>query len=158
MSELNNLETTRTLGDILVEILPALQKPLGRVETLTMTWEQRSRPRRRCTTDAGTVLALTLPRGTVLTDGLLILNNPIRTVIVKAEPEDVVVVKPADKLEMCTVAHHLGNWHRSFQLVDDGTMLIEPDAPLVSWLDAQKIKHSNERRPYHPNLKGNAHD
>lgn len=158
MSKLNNLEDSPALGDVLIETLPVEQTPLGPMETLSLTWEQRSRPRRRCKTDSGTELALTLPRGTVLKDGMLILNTQRKTIAVRAEAETVVVVAPANAMELCIVAHHLGNWHRSLQLLDDGNLLIEKDEPLLAWLGHKGIKCSIELRPYHPNLKGAAHD
>jgi len=128
------------------------------VETVSLTFEQRSRPRRRCLTDAGTEVALAFPRGTILADGMLIHNTATRAIQVRAEEEDVIIVCPDDQLQMCIIAHHLGNWHRSVQLGDDGTLVLEAEAPLISWLNHRGIKYNACRRPYHPNLKGSAHD
>ena len=153
-----NLETTRAMGDILIELLPAIQKPMGRLEILMMNWDQRSTPHRRCVTNSGTVVALALPRGTVLTDGMLILNNPSKSIMVKAEPQDVVVVNPINCVEMCLVAHYLGKWHRTFQVLDDNTLILEPESTVLNWLDNQGIQHTSEQRPYFPNVKGTTQD
>jgi urease accessory protein len=158
MNDPQNLETTRAMGDIIIELLPAIQKPMGKLEILLMNWDQRSNPHRRCVTNSGTVLALALPRGTVLTDGMLILNNPTRSVMVKAEPQDVLVVSPKNHVEMCLVAHYLGKWHRTFQAVDEHTLLLEPDSTVVNWLNHQGIKCESEQRPYFPNVRGTTQD
>ena len=144
--------------DILIDSLPSEPTPLGPVETVSLTWEQRSRPRRRCVTSGGTEIALALGRGTVLADGTLIYNSASKTIQVKAATEDVVIVRPDSPLQMCIVSHHLGNWHRSLQLDDDSSLIIEVDDPIVHWLEHRGIKHEKAHRTYHPNLKGAAHD
>ncbi|HEY9680416.1 MAG TPA: urease accessory protein UreE [Oculatellaceae cyanobacterium] len=146
------------LVDLLIDSLPEPGGALGPIETVSLTWEQRSRPRRRCFTDKGKEIALALPRGTVLNDGMLLHNTEKRTVKVVAAPEDVLVIYPDNKLQMCVIAHHLGNWHRSLQLEDDGALIIEVDEPLVKWLEFRKIQFERSTRPYHPNLKGASHD
>ena len=154
MNDPQNLETTRAMGDILIEILPAIQKPLGKVEILLMNWDQRSTPHRRCVTNSGTVVALALPKGTILTDGMLVLNNPTRSIMIKAEPQDIIVVSAKDPIEMCLVAHYLGKWHRQFQALEDGTIVLEPESTVLNWLVQKGIKHESEMRPYFPNVKG----
>jgi urease accessory protein len=144
--------------EIVIERLPEMQTPIGPVETLTLTWEQRCRAHRKCVTEGGTKVALVLPRGTVLSDGVLLHNNSDKTIQVKAQSEDVLVVSPRDPMEMCVIAHHLGNWHRSLQLNDDGTIVVEYDSPLVKWLEMKKISCQKAQLSYHPNLKGAAHD
>jgi urease accessory protein len=147
-----------TPGCLLIEDLPTQEEPLGPVETVSLSWEQRSRPRRKFVTSTGQELALALPRGTVLSAGMLILNTIERAIKVIAEPEDVMVLRPANQKEMCLIAHHLGNWHRSLQLNDDGTLLVEQDSPLCTWLNHQNIGYEPTRLPYHPNLQGAGHD
>jgi urease accessory protein len=144
--------------EIVIENLAPVQIPIGPVETLTLTWEQRCRARRKCTTDEGTKVALVLPRGTVLSDGVLLHNQSDKTIQVKAQAEDVLVVSPSDAMQMCVIAHHLGNWHRSLQLNDDGTIVVEYDSPLAKWLEQKKISCQKAHLSYHPNLKGAAHD
>ncbi|MDR3612903.1 MAG: urease accessory protein UreE [Candidatus Obscuribacterales bacterium] len=148
----------QSFNEIVVEKLPDVQIPIGPVETLTLTWEQRCRAHRKCTTEKGTRIALVLPRGTVLSDGVLLHNHLDKTIQVKAQAEEVLVVTPKDAMEMCVIAHHLGNWHRSLQLNDDGTIVVEFDSPLAKWLEQKKISCTKASLSYHPNLKGAAHD
>jgi urease accessory protein len=145
-------------GCILIEELPTEQESLGPIDTVSLTWDQRSRPRRRCFTSSGKQLALALPRGTQLSDGMLIFNTTERSIKVIAAPEDVLVLRPQDQTQICLVAHHLGNWHRSLQLNSDGTLLVEPDSPLVNWLIQHKIGYEKSRLPYHPSMRGSVHD
>jgi urease accessory protein len=144
--------------EIVIEKLPDLQIPIGPVEMLTLTWEQRCRAHRKCVTDEGTKVTLVLPRGTVLSDGVLLHNQSDKTIQVRAQAEDVLVVSPSNAMQMCVIAHHLGNWHRSLQLNDDGTIVVEYDSPLAKWLDQKKISCEKAHLSYHPNLKGAAHD
>ena len=157
MSDQIKSRVSEVFVDLLIDSLPAESMPLGPLELVSLTWEQRSRPRRRCFTSEGTEIALALPRGSVLTDGMLVHNTVKRTIQVKAAPEAVLVVQPVSQLEMCIVAHHLGNWHRSLQLEADGSLVIEVDEPLVKWLEHRGISYKQEQRPFHPNLKGSAH-
>ncbi len=143
---------------LLIESLSAERSTLGPTEFVELTWQERSKPHRRTRTTAGTEVALALPRGTVLIDGAVLYNTSERTIAVKAKPEPVMAIYPANQLELARIAHHLGNWHRSAQLEADGSILTEPDSPLAEWLDRQAIRHQEETRPYHPNLRGSAHD
>ena len=158
MSSSEQIQISAVADEILVETLPEDQKALGPIETISMTWEHRSRPRRKCTTSAGSTVALALPRGTVLANDALIYNSTAKTIQIKAEAEDVLVVSPANPMEMCIIAHHLGNWHRSLQLNDDGTIVIEHDSPLEKWLEHEHFAAVVTKASYHPNLKGHSHD
>jgi urease accessory protein len=158
MSSSEQVKVDAATDEILIEALPEDQSAQGPVETITMTWEQRSRPRRKCTTSKGTTVSLALPRGTVLSNDALIYNSPTKTIQVKAQAEEVLIVSPANPMELCVIAHHLGNWHRSLQLNDDGTIVIEHDSPLAHWLDHEHIAYAKTQASYHPNLKGHSHD
>lgn len=166
MSDLKNdtlAEAARAVAkqsftEVIVDRLPEAQTPLGPIETLTLSWEQRCRAHRKCSTDEGTKVALVLPRGTVLSDGVLVYNTAEKTIRVRSQAEEVLVVRPKDAMQMCVIAHHLGNWHRSLQLNDDGTIVVEFDSPLAKWLEQKSIDCQKENLSYHPNLKGAAHD
>jgi len=142
---------------ILIETLPNQSKPKGPVELLRLDWDQRKKHRQRCKTESGTEVALALERGTVLIDGLVVYNADDRTIVVLAVPQAVIVVQPRSAYDACKISHHLGNWHRSVQLLDDGTLVIEDDGPLRHWLDQSQIEFVAEHRVYQPNLRLDAH-
>jgi len=144
---------------ILIETLPAENKPQGPKEQIKMDWHQRQKHHQRCTTDAGTEIALSLPRGTVLANGTTLYNTSERTIVVESSPQEVFVVQAKSALDSCKVAHHMGNWHRSMHVLDDMTILLEADGPLQIWLDQAGIKYVVETRTdYQPNLCAHAHD
>jgi urease accessory protein len=144
---------------ILVESLPSEQTPEGPKEHIQMDWHQRQKHRQKCTTDAGTEIALALPRGTVLCNGTMIYNTPERTILVRSAQQNVIVVRAESALQACKIAHHMGNWHRSMHVLEDMTILLEADGPLQSWLDQAGIKYAVEgRADFQPNLYAHAHD
>lgn len=128
------------------------------VDFVELTFHDRCRPRQIVSTTGGRELALALPRGTVLTDGVVLHRDQELVVTVVAKPEAVVRIQPEDNRELCVVTHHLGNWHRSLEALTDGSVLTEVDAPLEDWLKKHGIAYSIETRAYQPNLKGNSHD
>ena len=123
-----------------------------------LTFHDRCRPRQIVSTTGGRELALALRRGTGLTDGVVLHRDQEVVVTVVAKPEAVVRIQPEDNRQLCVVAHHLGNWHRSLEALEDGNVLTEIDAPLEDWLKKHGIVYSIETRAYQPNLKGNSHD
>lgn len=143
---------------ILIETLPPQTKPKGRVEHVSLPFHDRTKARIKTTTDAGTEIALALPRGTTLADGMLLYNSAERSIVMKAEPEEVLAVMPANQLDACTIAHHIGNWHRGLQVCESGEILIEFDTPIEEWLHQRNFKYKKVTRAYHPNLRtGTSH-
>lgn len=142
---------------ILIEQLPdsavAHQGPLEYVE---LTWDQRCKPHSRLTTSKGTEIALSLPRGFRLTDGLAVYNSCERTIVIKSKPESVVLIKYIDIAQACRVAHQLGNWHRSLQVLGDAVITLA-DAPLTDWLRKQDIAFDQVQLPFEPNLRSHSH-
>jgi len=143
---------------ILIETLPADHIHQGPIEHLMLDWDHRKKHRQRCSTTNGTELALALPRGTVLCHGMVIYNSTERTIVVNALEEPVIVIRPATLAEHCRIAHHIGNWHRSLQLMDDASMITEDDGPLRNWLDENQLAYALESRRYQPNLRADAHE
>jgi urease accessory protein len=145
-------------GAVLITDMPEEAEPKGPLEYLELTFDDRSKPRKRFVTNQGTEIALALKRGTMLSDEATICNTSQLTVIVKAKPESVLAIYPKDKTQACLVAHHLGNWHRSMQVSADGSIFALPDTPLNNWLTQNQIKFEPLVRPYQPNVRGSAHD
>ena len=144
---------------IVVESLPVDQSAAGPTEHIEMDWHQRQKHRQKCTTNTGTEVALALPRGTLLSNNMVIYNTPERTVVVRSAQQSVIVVRAQSALQACKIAHHMGNWHRSMHVLDDMTILLEADGPLQSWLDQAGFTYTvEERSDFQPNLYAHAHD
>jgi urease accessory protein len=143
---------------LIIEALASDTKPQGPVEVLSLIWEERCKPRQRFFTDKGTEVAFSFPRGTIFKDGDVIYNSPEKTIVIQAQEEAVLVIHPKDMNQLCMVAHHLGNWHRSGQLLANDILLAQADSPLEEWLKHRNIPYQIDQKPYHPNLRGTAHE
>jgi len=129
----------------------------GKLEYLCLDWDGRRKPRQRLLTDQGTEIVLALPRGTVLRDRECLYQSPELTIEIKASEQNVLKIEPANAVETCRVAHHLGNWHRSIEVKEDGSLLTEGDQPFIEWLQREGIKYEEIHAVYHPNLSGAEH-
>ena len=143
---------------VIIESLALETKPQGPVEVLSLTWEERCKPRQRFVTDKGTEIACSFPRGTVFKEGDVLYNSPEKTIVIQAQEEAIFVIHPKDTNQLCIVAHHLGNWHRSGQLLLNDILLAQADSPLEEWLKNRNISYQVAQKPYHPNLRGTAHE
>ncbi len=94
-------------------------------DALVLTAEERRWGRRRVTTQAGRILALALPTGTVLTPGDILHVAVDWYVVVEAAPEPVLAVTPRSRDEALRIAYEVGNRH--FTLALDGERLLLPD-------------------------------
>jgi urease accessory protein len=146
------------MQQLLIDELPEQTTFEGAREYVHMTWDERRKPRHKCTTDSGREVKIALPRGTTLTDGTILHREEGCAIIVKSQPESVLVIRPANQNEACLAAHHIGNWHRCLQLTDAGELVAEEDGPLCDWLKKSGIAHNQEKRVFQPNLNVSGHD
>lgn len=141
---------------VITQILTSDAEPEG-VESVWLGWQERQRSRQRVRTDRGRELCLALPRGTVLREGDLLYQEGECQIRVKAQPEALLQIHPQGATQLAQIAHHLGNWHRSAQVLADGSLLVQPDPPLRAWLRDRQIPAFPCERPFDPNLSGQAH-
>jgi urease accessory protein len=143
---------------VIRQLLPSTsgQLPLH-TEVIALVWCDRQRARQRVQTSAGTEVLLMLPRGTVLQDGDLLYCSEEKQIRVQALPEAVVLIPTASAVQLCRVAHQLGNWHRPAQVLANGTLMAQLDQPLIDWLEHVGIPFETGEQPFQPNLTGHAH-
>jgi urease accessory protein len=118
--------------------------------TLILSAEERQRSRYRCQTSTGAELLLSLPRGTVLTDGDLLttdLQNWWARVEAKAEP--VLLVQATHPLDLLRAAYHLGNRHVPLQITPQ-TIKLSTDPVLREMLEHLGLKVSEGLEPFSP--------
>ena len=129
--------------------LPA--NPDGAIDfTLPMTAAHRTRSRQRFETDAGEMLNLHLPRGTVLRDrDLLQSEDGSCLVLVTAKPEPVLTVRASTPLLLLRAAYHLGNRHVSLE-VTDNYLRFSPDSVLQGMLEKMGLEVTEEIVPFQP--------
>jgi urease accessory protein len=82
---------------------------------LVLDHDQRRRLRARVTASDGTMVALALPRGTVLQDGNQLATEQGHRAIIRAASEHVCVVVAEVPFKLTKIAYHLGNRHTSVQ-------------------------------------------
>jgi urease accessory protein len=126
-------------------------------DVLAARWEERRWTRRRARTAKGRELALALPTGTVLEPGSLLVVGPDFYVVVEAEPEPVLAVRPRDAREAIGVAFEVGNRH--FPLALDGERLLVPDdTAMRQLLERLGVAFENTEAVFSPLGAGHRHD
>jgi urease accessory protein len=125
--------------------------------TLPMTAADRTRSRHRFETDAGEMLNLHLPRGTVLRDrDLLQSEDGNCLVLVIAKPESVLTVRASTPLLLLRAAYHLGNRHVSLE-VADSYVRFSPDSVLQVMLEKMGLEVTEEIVPFQPEIGAYGH-
>jgi urease accessory protein len=96
-----------------------------RVERLMLTSADASKRRLRGRTDAGSDIAIDLPRGTYVEDGAVLIDDGDRIVVAVRKPEEGAVIRLASSLEhgelvrqATLIGHAFGNQHVPIEVVD----------------------------------------
>lgn len=124
---------------------------------LPMTADDRTRSRHRFETDAGELLHLRLPRGTVLRDrDLLQSEDGSCLVLVSAKPESVLTARASTGLLLMRAAYHLGNRHVALEVADN-YLRLSPDSVLQGMLEKLGLEVIEEIVPFQPDMGAYAH-
>ena len=86
-------------------------------DSITLSYEERTKSRLRVTTDRGSEAGLLLPRGTILNHGDLLRGEDGRIVKILAARETVSSANTADPLLLSRACYHLGNRHVALQIM-----------------------------------------
>ena len=122
-------------------------------DTLTLSFEARTKGRLKATSDAGREVGLFLDRGPVLRDGEGVRAESGEVVRIRAAAEPVVTARIATGLPLARLAYHLGNRHVQLALGEDGQggyVRFPPDhvlEELAARLDAHLERH---QAPFDP--------
>jgi urease accessory protein len=112
-----------------------IREPLGvvgekryaarRIERLPVRWSEAPRSRLRRTTDAGTDIAIDVPRDTYLAEGLVLADDGQRIVVVERlqEPGLRITIDPDLSVNefvrhVALIAHAFGNQHAPLEVLD----------------------------------------
>lgn len=124
--------------------------------TLSLTAEERTRSNYRFETEAGEVLLLRLPRGTVLRDRDLLQSENGILVRVIAKPEPVLTVTAKNPLELLKAAYHLGNRHVALEITPQ-YLRLSPDSVLQTMLERLGLQVTAETIPFEPEIGAYGH-
>ena len=95
----------------------AVKSVKAKDDTLTLTFDQRSKSRQKVTLDNGLEAGLFLTRGSVLQQGDLLQAETGEVVEVLAAKESVSSVYVDDPLMIARTCYHLGNRHVALQIM-----------------------------------------
>lgn len=96
---------------------------------LRLTWDERLRSRLVTMTYAGTAVAISLPRGTLLRDGDVLGGADGSRAVIEAAPQPLARITAGEPLLLMRAVYHLANRHVPAQ-VTAAAVLIERDPAL----------------------------
>ncbi|MFB2772036.1 urease accessory protein UreE [Pelatocladus sp. BLCC-F211] len=125
--------------------------------TLSLTAEERTRSRHRLQTEDGQVIFLRLPRGTVLRDGDLLVDETTDSLVrITAKPEPVLTVVAKTTIDLLKAAYHLGNRHVAVEITPT-YLRLSPDPVLQAMLEQLGVEIKEEVSPFHPEVGAYGH-
>jgi urease accessory protein len=118
--------------------------------TLALTAEERTRSRHRFETEDGKTVFVRLPRGMVLRDGDILLDETSGSLVrIVAKPEPVFTVTAQTLLDLLRAAYHLGNRHVSVEMATT-YLRLSPDPVLRTMLEQLGLEVKEEVTPFQP--------
>jgi urease accessory protein len=129
--------------------LPAAARDYA-ADTVTLEWEERMKARALRRSDRGVEFGTSLPRGTILRHGDVLVLDVIATrVSVVERDEPVLVIEPLTAEEWARFAYHIGNSHQPMMVA--GPAIVCPDvAGMAQLLDYHRIPFTRACRPFTP--------
>lgn len=131
-------------------LAPALVR---RAPTIEGDWAMRRQGRFEATDSSGRPLGVTLPAGTVLRGGDVLVADDGSLVAVKAAAQPVMVVRPCaahgSPSDLLRAAYRLGQRQVPLDLQAD-RLLLEPDPDLASLLRGMHLLVSDEQAAFEP--------
>lgn len=126
-------------------------------DSITLTWQERAKSRARWTTAGGVEFGTMLPPGTVLKDGdCLALENPPLVIVVREEPEPVLVATPGSPEQAALWAYQIGNSHQPLML-EAGALICLDVKGMDEVLAFHAIPFERAVRPFTPVSVGPGH-
>ncbi|KOP28291.1 urease accessory protein UreE [Hapalosiphon sp. MRB220] len=120
------------------------------ISTLSLTAEERTRSRHRLQMEDGQVVFLRLPRGTVLRDGDILVDETTANLVrIVAKPEPVLTVFAKTTIDLLKAAYHLGNRHVAVEITPT-YLRLSPDPVLQAMLEQLGVEIKEEISPFQP--------
>jgi len=118
-------------------------------DPVTLTSEQRASPHFAVHSEQGRYIRISIPRDAdqeLREDDVLVVDQDV-AVIVKAAPEDLIIVGATNAFEASIAAYQLGNLHQPARF-QPNAMLTPYDPMAAQVLDRLKIPYSREMTPF----------
>lgn len=117
--------------------------------TVRLPFDERKKSRLKTQAESGETLGFMLPRGHILRDGTLLLDESGRLIEVKAADEIVSTVSSPDVHLVMRAAYHLGNRHVPLQ-IGDGWLRYQHDHVLDTMVAGLGLTISVEQATFEP--------
>jgi urease accessory protein len=132
------------------QVLPAGQwQARSARDSITASFDDRHRRRRRYTAEKGLSFLLDLPEAVALRDGDGLLLEGGGVVLVRAAPEPLMEVRGQDARHLLRLAWHLGNRHLPAE-IDDARILIREDHVILRMLRGLGATVARVEAPFNP--------
>ena len=118
-------------------------------DSVSLTFEERTRGRLPVRLDSGAEAAIALPRGAALRHGDRLRASDGRIIEVRAAPEALLHVAVADAALLARAAYHLGNRHVAVEVRAQG-LRVARDAVLERMLRGLGLEPVTIDAPFHP--------
>jgi urease accessory protein len=126
---------------------------LRRADRVELDWDVRQKSRFDARSAAGRLLAVFLPRGTLVRGGDVLVTEDGSLISVVAAPQAVMEVRPCpehgDVADLVRAAYHLGNRHVPVDIRED-SLRFEPDHVLADMLRGMHFVVSAVDAPFEP--------
>ncbi len=117
--------------------------------TVRLPFDERKKSRLKTQTECGEALGFMLPRGQILRDGTLLIDEDGRVIQVLAAVETVSVVETENPHLLLRAAYHLGNRHVPLQ-IDQTRLLYQHDHVLDDMVTGLGLSVSVQQLPFEP--------
>jgi urease accessory protein len=118
-------------------------------DVVTLPYETRQKSRLLSQTDSGAKIGIFLPRGQMLSHGLVLKGHDDYRVLVNAAAELLSVVRTDDALQFARACYHLGNRHIALQILP-GELRFLSDHVLDQMLVGLGLTVTHESLPFEP--------
>lgn len=125
------------------------------IDILELEWYELNKRIQRKTTSLGREVAMKFTSENVaLKEGDLLYYNvdEMVAITVKVLPTQVIVISPADMVEMATICYEIGNKHMPLY-IDGSEILLPYEAPMFRWLESAGYAPKEEQRKLQQRLK-----
>ncbi|MBZ7987262.1 urease accessory protein UreE [Campylobacter canadensis] len=109
----------------------------------------------RLKSDSGIEIGVSLDGGH-FHNGDVLAEDDTRIFVVDCLPQNVIVIKAKDMMQMGFVAHSIGNRHTP-AVFEDGMMIVEDDYLIAQWLDENKVEYERTSKVLRHALKHASH-
>lgn len=126
------------------------------IDKVKMSADDRLKQIVRLVSDSGVEIGINLEDGKHLHNGDVLGEDETKVFVLDFLPQDVLLIKPKDIMQMGFVAHSIGNRHIP-AVFEDGEMIIEDDYLITQWLDSNGVAYEQTQKVLKHALKHASH-